>query len=155
MSLIAWFYCLCSRRMSKSSFVNTNSNPLAQLGRVRSPFCVSEARWASSASFWEIIEVVWRSSAVGSKRILVMKSLSPVLYSTLQIWRRVSSLSESSAYSREGPDQQMLMALASIFFCDACSFHIMRHPSHREGYWFIWTSLVCQLTSGLWSLSQV
>ena len=71
-----------------------------------------------------------KSSAVGSGRILVMKSLSPASYSTLQIWRGVSSLSESSAYSREGLDQQMLTALASIFFCDACSFHITQHPSY-------------------------
>jgi len=85
MSLIAWSYCLCSGRMLKSSFVNTDSNSLAQSGRVGSPFCVSEAQWAPSASFWEIVEVVQRFSAVGSGRILVMKSLSPVSYSTSQI----------------------------------------------------------------------
>ena len=119
MSSIAWSHCLCSGRILKSSFANTNSNPLTQLGRVRSPFHVSEARWASSTSFWEIVEVAQRSSAAGSRRILVIKSLSPCSYSTLHIWRGVSSFSESSAYSRGGPDQQMLTALASIFLRDA------------------------------------
>ena len=106
------------------------SNPLAQSGRVGSLFCNSEARWAPSTSFWEIVEVAQRSSTAGSGRILIMKSLSPVSYSTSQIQRGVSSLSESSAYSGEGPDQQMLTALASIFFCNTCSFCIMWHPSH-------------------------
>jgi len=71
MSSIAWSYYLCSRRMLKSFFANTDLNPLVQSGRVRSPFHVSEARWAPSASFWEIVEVARRSSAVGSKRILL------------------------------------------------------------------------------------
>ena len=155
MSSIAWSYCLCSRRMSKSFFVNTDSNPLVQSDRVRSPFCVSEARQASSTSFWEIVEVAQRSSAVGSGRSLVMKSLSSVSYSTSQIWKEVSSPSEFSAYSGKGPDWQILTALASIFFHDACSFCTTWHPSYREEHWFICTSPVCQLTSGLWSLSQV
>ena len=102
MSSIAWSYCLCSGRISKSSFANTDLNPLAQPGRMGSPFCISKAQQASSTSFWEIVEVAQRSSAVGSGRILVMKSLSPVSYSTLQIRRGVLSLSESSAYSGEG-----------------------------------------------------
>ena len=84
-----------------------------------------------------------------------MKSLSPCLYSTLYIQRGVTSSSESSAYSRGGPDQQMLMALASIFLREARSFCITQHPSHRGGHRFICTFLVCQLTSRLWSLSQV
>ena len=154
MSSIVWSHCLCSRRMLKSSFANTNSNPLAQLGRVRSPFCVSEAQRAPSASFWKIVEVARRSAAVGSRRSLIMKSLSPASYSTSQL-RGFSSPSESSAYSGEGPDQQTLTALAFIFFCDTCSFCTTRHPSHQGGHRFICTSPVCQLTSGLWSLSQV
>ena len=155
MSSIAWSYCLCSGRMLKSSFANTDSNPLAQSGRVRSPFCVSEARRASSTSFWEIVEVAQRSSAIGSKRILVMKSLSPCSYSTPHIWRGVLSFSESSAYSGGGPDRQTLMALTSIFLRDTCSFRIARHPSHRGRHLFICTSPVCQSTSRLWSLSEV
>ena len=67
----------------------------------------------------------------------------------------VSSSSESSAYSGGGPDQQTLMALTSVFLRNACSFRIAQHPSHRGGHLFICTSPVCQLTSGLWSLSQV
>ena len=84
-----------------------------------------------------------------------MKSLSPCSYSTSHIQRGVSSSSESSAYSGGGPDRQTLTALASTFLRDARSFRIARHPSHRGGHLFICTSLVCQLTSGLWSLSQV
>jgi len=155
MSSIAWSYCLCSGRMSKSSFANTDLNPLAQSGKVRSPFRVFEAQRAPSASFWEIIEMARRSSAVGSERILVMKSLSPRSYSTLPIWRGVLSSSESSAYSRGGPDQQTLIALTSIFLYNACSFCIVWHPSYQGGHLFICTSLVCQSTSGLCSLSQV
>ena len=155
MSLIAWSHCLCSGRMLKSSFANTDSNPLAQSGKVRSPFCVSEARRAPSTSFWEIVEVARRSSATGSERFLVMKSLSSCSYSIPHIQRGVSSSSESSVYSRGGPDQQTLTALTSVFLRDACSFCIARHPSHRGGHLFICTSPVCQLTSGLWSLSQV
>ena len=104
MSLIAWSHCLWSGRMSKSSFANTNSNPFAQLGRGRSSFRVSEARRAPSASFWEIVKVAQRFSTAGSERILVMKSLSPGSYSTLHIQRGISSSSESSTCSREGPD---------------------------------------------------
>ena len=141
--------------MLKSSFANTDSNPFAQLGRGRSPFRVSEAQQAPSASFWEIVEVAQRFSMAGSKRILVMKSLSPGSYSTSYIQREVSSSSKSSIYSGEGPDRQMLMALASTFFCDACSFRITQHSSHQEGHQFICTSPVCQLTSRLWFLSQV
>ena len=126
----AWSHCLSSRRMLKSSFANTDSNPLAQSGRVKSPFWVFEARRAPSASFWEIVEVARSSSVAGLDRILITKSLSPCSYSTLHVWKRVSSSSESSAYSGEGLDWQMLTALASIFFCDACSFCIMQHPSH-------------------------
>ena len=133
MSLIAWSHCLWSRRMSKSSFANTDSNPFTQSGRGRSPFRVSEARRAPSASFWKIVKVAQRFSMVGSERILVMKSLSPGSYSTLHIQRGISSSSESSTCSREGPDRQMLMALASTFFHDACSFRITQHPSHRGG----------------------
>ena len=155
MSSIAWSHCLRSGRMSKSSFANTDSNPLAQSGRVRSSFHVSEAQRAPSASFWEIVEVARRSSATGSERILVTKSLSPCSYSTPQIQRGVSSSSESSAYSGGGLDRQTLTALTSVFLCDACSFRIAWHPSHQGGHLFICTSLVCQLTSGLWSLSQV
>ena len=103
-----------------------------QLGRAKSPFYVSEARWAPSASFWDIVEVARRSSIAGSRSILVMKSLSPCSYSTSYIWRGVLSSSESSAYSGEGLDRQMLMALASVLLHDTCSFCIMWHSLHRE-----------------------
>ena len=155
MSSIVWSHCLCSGRMSKSFFANTDLNPLAQSGRVRSPFHVSEARRAPSASFWEIVEVARRSSATDSERILVMKSLFPCSYSTPHIRRGILSSSESSAYSGGGPDRQTLTALTSIFLRNACSFRIAWHPSHQGGHLFICTSPVCQLTSGLWSLSQV
>ena len=62
--------------MLKFSFANTDSNPLAQSGKVKSPFRVSEAQQAPSASFWEIVEVVCRSAAVNSGSNLVIKSLS-------------------------------------------------------------------------------
>ena len=84
-----------------------------------------------------------------------MKSRSPGLYSASRVQMVALSSSESSIYSGENLDQQTLRALVSILFCDACSFHITWHPSHRGGHWFVCTSLVCQLTSGLWSLSQV
>ena len=84
-----------------------------------------------------------------------MKSQSPGLYSAFRVRTGALSSSKSSAYSGEDPDQQTLRALVSILFCDACSFHITQHPSHRGGHQFIYTSLVCQLTSRLWSLSQV
>ena len=96
-----------------------------------------------------IVEVAQRFSMVGSKRILVIKSLSPGSYSTSHIWRGVLSSSESSACSREGPDQQMLTALASTFFHNARSFRITRYSSHRGGHQFICTSSVCQSTSRL------
>ena len=141
--------------MSKSSFANTDSNPLAQSDRVNSPFHVSEARWAPSASFWEIIEVVHRSAAIHSRSNLITKSQSSCSYSTSPVWRGFLSSSESSAYSGEGPARQILTVLASVFLYDTCSLRIARHPSHLGGQQFICTSPVCQSTSGLWSLSQV
>ena len=84
-----------------------------------------------------------------------MKSQSPGLYSASRVRTEASSSSESSAYSGEGLDQQTLRALVSILFRNACSFRITWHPSHQGGHRFIYTSLVCQLTSGLWFLSQV
>jgi len=53
-----------------------------------------------------------------------MKSQSPCLYLASQVQTEVLSSFESSAYSRGGPDQQMLRALVSILFRDACSLHI-------------------------------
>ena len=155
MNLIAWSHCLCSRRTLKSSLENTDLNPLTQLGGTKGTFRASVDQWAPSASFWEVVEVAHRSSVVESRRILVMKSRSPGSYSALRVRTGASSSSESSAYSGEGPDRQTLRALVSILFHDACSFRIARHPLPREGHWFICTSPVCQLTSGLWSLSQV
>ena len=84
-----------------------------------------------------------------------MKSRSPGSYSASQVQTGALSSSESFTYSGEGPDRQTLMALVSILFCDACFFCITRHPLHQGGHRFICTSLVCQLTSRLWSLSQV
>ena len=155
MSSMAWSHCLCSGRMLKSSLANTDSNPLMQSGRTKGSFYTFVDWWAPSASFWEVVEAACRSSTVDSRRILVMKSRSLGSYSASWVWIGASSSSESSAYSREGPDQQMLRALVSILFCDACSFHITQYPLHRGGHQFICTSPVCQLTSGLWSLSQV
>ena len=152
---MAWSHCLCSGRTSKSSLANTDSNPLIQSGGIKGSFCASADQQAPSASFWEVVEAAHRSSAVESRRILVMKSWSPGSYSASRVRMGASSSSESSAYSGEGLDWQMLRALVSILFCDACSFRITRHPLHRGGHQFICTSLVCQLTSGLWSLSQV
>ena len=43
-----------------------------------------------------------------------MKSLSSCSYSTLHVQKGVLFSFESSAYSEESPDQQTLMALASI-----------------------------------------
>jgi len=116
--------------MSKSSFANTDSNSLVQSGKVKSFFYVSEAQRAPSASFWEIVEVVCRSAVADSRSNLIMKSLSPYSYLTSHVWQGVSSSSESSTYSGGGPDQQMLMALASTFFHNACSFWITWHPLH-------------------------
>ena len=155
MSSIVWSHCLCSGRMLKSSLVNIDSNPLMQLDRVKGVLHASEVRRASAVSFWEVMEVAHISFVVDSERILVMKSLSSCSYSTLQVRTRALSSSKSSAYSGGGPDQQMLRALVSILFHDACFFYITRHLSHRGGHWFICTFPVCQLTSGLWSLSQV
>ena len=149
MSSMAWSHCLCSGRMSKSSLANMDSNPLTQSGQMKGSFYASTDRRAPSASFWEVIEAVRRSSIVKSGRILVMKSWSPGSYSASRVQTEASFSSESSAYSREGLDQQTLRALVSILFRDACSFRITQHPSHREGHWFICTSPVCQLTSGL------
>jgi len=101
---IAWSYCLCSGRMSKSSFANMDSKLLIQLGRVKSPFCVSEAQQALSTSFWEIMEVAHRFSVVDSGRILVTKSLFPCLYSHSPVQTGALFSSESSAYSRRSPD---------------------------------------------------
>ena len=155
MSSIAWSHYLCSRRMLKSSLANTDSNPLMQSGRVKDVFCASEAWRAPSVSFWEVVEVACMSSIVNSERIPFPKSLSPCLYSTLQVQMGASSSSESSAYSRGSLDQQTLRALVSIFFYDTCFFYITQHPLHWGGHQFICTSPVCQLTSRLWSLSQV
>ena len=116
--------------MSKSSFANTDLNPLVQSGKMKSSFRVSKARQAPSTSFWEIVEMVHKSTAVDSGSNLVTKSLFPCLYSTSHIWQGVSSSSQSSAYSRGGPDQQMLMALASTFLHNTCFFWIMWHPLH-------------------------
>jgi len=90
-------------------------------------FHASVDQWALSASFWEVIEAARRSSAVESRRILVMKSQSPGSYSASLVQMGASSSSKSSAYSGEGLDQQILRALVSILFCDACSFHITQH----------------------------
>jgi len=138
MSSIAWSHCLCSRRMSKSSLANTDSNPLTQLGRMKGSLHASADRRAPFASFWEIVEVARSSSAVGSGRIRVINSRSPCSYSILPVRTGVSSSSESSACSGRGPDRQTLRVLVFIRFCDACSFRIMRHPSHR-GHQFICT----------------
>jgi len=132
--------------MSKSSLVNTDSNPLMQSGRMKGSFHASVDRRAPSASFWEVVEVARRSSAVGSGRIWVMKSWSPCSYSASQVLTGVSSSSESFACSGRGLDWQTLRALVFILFCDACSFRITQHPSHQGGHRFIYTSLVCQLT---------
>ena len=155
MSSMAWSYCLCSGRMSKFSLANTDSNSLAQSGGMKGSFRASVDRRASSASFWEVIEAARRSSLVESRRILVMKSWSPSSYSASRVRTEASSSSKSSAYSRQGLDRQTLRALVSILFRDTCSFRITQYPSHRGGHQFICTSPVCQLTSGLWSLSQV
>jgi len=155
MSSIAWSHCLCSGRTSKSSLANTDSNPLTQSGGMKGSFRASVDQQAPSASFWEVVEVARRSSLVESGRILVMKSRSPGLYSASRVRTGASSSSASSACSGQGLDQQLLRALVSILFRDACSFCITWHPSHRGGHRFICTSPVCQLTSGLWSLSQV
>ena len=74
-----FFVTLCSRRILKSSFVNMDSNPLAQLGKVKSTFCISKARWAPSASFWEIVEAARRFTTVDSGSNLITKSLFPCL----------------------------------------------------------------------------
>jgi len=67
--------------MSKSSLENIDLNPLMQSGRMKGSFRVFVDRWALSVSFWEVIEAAHRSSAVDSRRILVMKSQSPGSYS--------------------------------------------------------------------------
>ena len=140
---------------SKSFLANMDSNPLTQSGRIKGSFCASTDWQAPSASFWEVIEAACRSSAVEFKRILAMKSQSPGSYSASRVQTGASSSSESSAYSEEGPDQQILRALVFILFRNACSFCITQNPLHRGGHQFICTSLVCQLTSRLWFLSQV
>ena len=104
MSLIAWSHYLCSRRMSKYSLANTDSNPLTQSSGVKGVLCASEVRWAPSVSFWEVVEVADTSSIVDSKRILVTKNLFSCLYSTSQVRIGASSSSESSAYYGGGPD---------------------------------------------------
>ena len=57
-----------------------DSNPLAQSDKVKSPFHVSEAQWASSTSFWEIVEVVCRSATADSGSNLVTKISQMVTY---------------------------------------------------------------------------
>ena len=155
MSSIAWSHCLCSGRTLKSFLANTNSNPLMQSGGMKGSFHASADRRAPSASFWKVIKAAHRSSAVESGRILVMKSQSPGSYLASRVRTGASFSFESSTYSGEDLDQQTLRALVSILFHDACFFHITWHSLYRGGHWFICTSLVCQLTSGLWSLSQV
>ena len=155
MSSMAWSHYLCSERMSKSFLANTDLNPLTQSGGVKGSLYASMDRQAPSASFWEVVEVARSSSAVGFGRTRVMNSRSPCSYSISPVRTGVSSSSESSACSGRGPDQQTLRALVSIHFRNACSFRITWHPSQRGGHWFICTSPVCQLTSRLWSLSQV
>jgi len=63
--------------MSKSFLANTDSNSLMQLGGMKGSFRASADQQAPSASFWEVVEVACRSSAVDSGRILVIKSWSP------------------------------------------------------------------------------
>jgi len=64
----------------KSSLTNMDSNPLTQSGGMKGSLSVSADQWVPSTSFWEAVEVARRSSAVGSRRIWVMKSQSSCLY---------------------------------------------------------------------------
>ena len=98
-----------------------------QSGEVKSSLCAFEDRQAPSASFWEIVEVVCRSSVVDSGRILITKNLSPCSHLTLYVQEGVLSSSKSSAYSGGGLDWQILVALVSLFFHNTCSFCIMWH----------------------------
>ena len=130
MSSMVWSHCLCSGRMSKSSLANTDSNSLTQSGRMKGSFHAFVDQWAPSTSFWEIVKVAHRSSAVDSGRILVMKSWSPGLYSASRVQTGALSSSKSSAYSGRDPDWQTLRALVSILFRDTCSFYITQHSLH-------------------------
>ena len=90
---------------------------VTQSGGIKGSFCASTDRQTPSASFWEVIEAPCRSSAVESRRILVMKSRSPGSYLASQVRMGASSSSESSTYSGKGLDRQTLRALVSILFC--------------------------------------
>ena len=72
-------YPMLHFRRKFSSSITMDSNPLTQSGKVKSPFCVSKARWAPSTSFWEIVETARRSAAADSRSNLITKSLFPCL----------------------------------------------------------------------------
>jgi len=152
-SPIVWFQQWCSRRMLKSSLVNTASNPWVQLDSGLWVAWTSTLQWAPSTRYWEVVAVAWSFSTRGSSSNYIKNNLSPSSQPCLLVLVRDSSSLVSFASMGNSPFWQVFTTWTSCLFCIAYFFCIVQHPSHQSRQWVISTSPLCQSTSGLWSLS--